>query len=135
MELVLQIFYFVGNRSLLFRRHAVPIYRTDEHMGFGVKRNLEFHHVTGEFDIMLYTNEDGFRTSASREKHELPKPSSKFRVLLMGPSFAFGWGVNHEATVAHLLQNRLVDTRLTGGREIEVINAGVPAIPLPNQLN
>lgn len=134
LELVLQAFYYVGNRTFLFRRTAVPIYRSDEHMGFSVKRDLEFHHVTGEFDTFLHTNHEGFRTSSAHEEYAIPKPAAKFRVMLLGPSFAFGWGVNEEDTFARQLSEKLRDAALAGGREVEVINAGVPAVPPANQL-
>src|SRR5215471_11096435 len=62
------------------------------------------------------------------------KPSGTFRALLLGSSFAFGWGVNYEDTAAAKIEG-LLRRYFKGKPAIEVINAGVPSLaPLP-QLN
>jgi hypothetical protein len=135
LEASLQGFYYFSSGSFLFKRNAVPIYRRDQYMGCSVKPNLSFHHATNEFDSYLYTNGEGFRTSQSHEEYSLSKDNSRYRILLLGPSFAFGWGVNYEDTFANQLKNYLEAGGFAKGRKIEVINAGVPAIPAANQLN
>ena len=135
LEVSLQAFYYFSSGSFLFKRTAVPIYRRDQYMGYSVKPNLSFHHATNEFDSYLYTNSEGFRTSQSHEEYSLSKDNSRYRILLLGPSFAFGWGVNYEDTFANQLKNYLEAGGFAGGRKIEVINAGVPSIPAANQLN
>jgi hypothetical protein len=62
------------------------------------------------------------------------KDPSKYRILLLGPSFAFGWAVNHEDAFATLLKEDLEAARFESGRPIEVINRGVPALPPANNL-
>jgi hypothetical protein len=104
-------------------------------MGFSMKPNLNFRHVTNEFDAYLYTNSEGFRTSQSHEEYSTVKDNSRFRILLLGPSFAFGWGVNYEDTFAKQLEDNLAASGFASGRKIAVINAGVPAMPPANQLN
>jgi hypothetical protein len=135
VEVSLQTFYYFNSGAFLFKRNAVPIYKPDRHMVYSVKPNLTFHHVTSEFDSYLYTNSEGFRTSRFHEEYSLSKEDSRFRVLLLGPSFAFGWGVNYEDTFANQLKNYLEAGGFAGGRKIEVINASVPAMPPSNQLN
>lgn len=135
LEVSLQAFYYTSSGSFLFKRTAVPIYRRDQYMGYSVKPNLSFHHATNEFYSYLYTNSEGFRTSQSHEEYAPSKDNSRYRVLLLGPSFAFGWGVNYEDTFANQLKTFLQAGGFAGGRKIEVINAGVPAIPAANQLN
>jgi len=66
------------------------------------------------------TNADGLRTSASREKTEGVR-----RVMLMGDSTVFGWGVDDTATLASGLQRELDDQYGYLG-EVEVIDGGQP---------
>lgn len=134
LEVSLQAFYYLSSGAFLFQRHAVPIYRSDQYMGYAVKANLSFHHVTNEFDTHLYTNGEGFRTSQAHEEYSIPSDQSRFRVMLLGPSFAFGWGVNNEDSFAEQLKKNLAAEQFATGRLIEIVNAGVPAAAPANQL-
>lgn len=58
----------------------------------------------------LFTNSLGFRNSEIKEKQ-------KNRIIIMGASPSFGWGVEKEKTYAYLLEEKLKD--------YEVINASV----------
>jgi hypothetical protein len=52
--------------------------------------------------------------------------------MILGPSFAFGWGVNYESSFAGVLQQLLRERGFAGDKKIEIINAGVPAmLPTP----
>lgn len=135
IEVSLQAFYYLNSGAPLWKRTAIPIYRPDEYMVYSVKSNLTYHHATNEFDSYLYTNSEGFRTSRFHEEYSLDKDDSRFRILLLGPSFAFGWGVNYEDAFANQLKNYLEAGGFAAGRKVEVINAGVPSIPSSNQLN
>lgn len=135
IELSLQAFYYLNSGAPLWKRTAIPIYRPDRYMVYSVKPNLNYHHATNEFDSYLYTNGEGFRTSRLHEEYSLDGGDPRFRILLLGPSFAFGWGVNHEDTFANQLKNYLEAGGFAAGRKIEVINAGVPSIAASNQLN
>lgn len=64
------------------------------------------------------SNRDGFR---SREFG--PKRPGVIRVVCIGDSSTFGWGVDDEYTYPRLLESRL--QRLMG-REVEVFNLGIP---------
>ena len=66
--------------------------------------------------------------SERREEYEIRKPSSKFRVLLLGPSFAFGWGVNYEETFLERLRVHLAQENSTLFERLDTVNAGVPAL-------
>jgi hypothetical protein len=54
--------------------------------------------------------------------------------MILGPSFAFGWGADYELSFAGVLQQLLQESAFTGENKLEIINAGVPAMPLAPQL-
>lgn len=51
---------------------------------------------------------------------EIPKPRGVVRVLSIGDSSTFGWGLSDEETYSRLLEKKLN----AAGRKVEVINAG-----------
>jgi lysophospholipase L1-like esterase len=53
------------------------------------------------------------------------KPSDVYRVVILGDSTTFGWGVSAEQTVAKILEDELNKLKVPGYRHFEVINAGV----------
>lgn len=73
---------------------------------------------TSEFHATSTTSSQGIRN----EEVTVPKPKNVFRVLALGDSFTFGWGVNLEESWPKLLEKRLS----LPGKSVEVINAGAP---------
>ncbi len=76
------------------------------------------------------TNVLGYRIG---QDFELEKPKDTLRIVLMGGSTIFGWGVGSEDSIPVLLQKLITDEIAKSGRSIanlpkkvEVINAGVP---------
>lgn len=55
---------------------------------------------------------------------EITKNKNGTRILALGNSCTFGWGVQYENCWTKVLQDKLNET--SGGESIEVINAGVP---------
>lgn len=55
------------------------------------------------------------------DEHPYERPAGAERVLMLGDSITFGWGVAAEDTVSKVLERRL----RTMGLSVEVINAGV----------
>ena len=53
------------------------------------------------------------------------KPADVYRIVLLGDSTTFGWGVPLEQTVAKILERELNRTSLPPYRRFEVLNAGV----------
>jgi hypothetical protein len=57
------------------------------------------------------------------DEHPARKPPGRFRILVLGDSHLFGWGVAQDESFAQVLERRL--DALAPGR-FEVLNAGVP---------
>lgn len=134
LEAVLQAYYWINAGQPLFTRVSVPLARPEPLAGFGVKANLRLEHRTGEFASVVHTNSQGFRVSPDHEEYSYEKPEGVYRVLLVGPSYAFGWGVNFEDTMGSRLASMLRDSGAFGRRDVQVINAGVPGMPPRPQL-
>jgi len=130
VELTLQLQYRIANGEWLFRRTLPPIYDADATRCYRVKPDLDYFHRTNEFAIHLFTNAQSFRTDAKREPVAYEKPQDVYRVLFLGPSFAFGWGSDHEQTYAALLAEAL----RVPGKRVELLNLGTPAQPVEPQL-
>lgn len=132
IEVMLQGFYYVSASSWLFERVDPPIYEEREAYSYGVRKNLEYIHGTNEFKIKVYTNNFGMRASSKDEYASFEKPNNVFRILTMGPSFTFGWGVNFEENYPILIKN-LLGNKIRG-KDIEIINMGVPGHSVGMQL-
>jgi lysophospholipase L1-like esterase len=65
-------------------------------------------------------NGEGLRAGASIRR---PKPPGVFRILLLGDSQTFGWGLDDADTLGARLASEL---RRPDAPEVEVVNAGVP---------
>jgi hypothetical protein len=133
-EVTLQGFYWINAGQSLFTRVDKRLWREEPLAGFGMKVDLAMTHATDEFATIVHTNSRGFRVSERHEEYSHEKPVGRFRVLLLGPSFAFGWGVNHADTMAARLEELLRRSAFVEGGDLEVINAGVSSMPPVPQL-
>jgi hypothetical protein len=99
---------------------------------FAAVRSTEYHHIyppnramfQGVFDdqpVVIRTNEDGFRTGYTREQFRRYRD----RVVMLGDSFVFGYGVRQERGLTAVMEQLLRD-RL-GRTDVAVLNAGVPS--------
>lgn len=79
--------------------------------------NLHIHYDTLEFTTDSVTSSQGLRNN----EVSLSKNSNMTRILALGDSFTFGWGVDLEKTWPKILENNI-----SKKKQIEVINAGVP---------
>jgi len=134
IEVALQGFYYVTAGDFLFRRIALPIYVSEPYAGFGNRPGLSFDHQTKEFRAHYFINKAGYRVPRPDVEYTVAKPANTYRVMILGPSFAFGWGVDYEFSFAGVLQQLLRERGYAREKKIEVINAGVPAMPLAPQI-
>jgi len=134
IEIVLQGYYRITTGSYLYNRDKPPIWSADPISGWTNRPNFSYRHLTPEFATDLHTNSQGFRVSKRHEEYPHHKASGKYRILLLGPSFPFGWGVDYEETFGVQLARVLKGKGFVPGQSIEVLNHGVPALPAANQL-
>lgn len=73
----------------------------------------------GRTDVSIETNSLGLRSPELMQ----PKPADVFRIVVLGDSVTFGWGVHAEDTYASQLAGLLA--ALHPGQRFEVVNAGV----------
>ena len=74
-----------------------------------VRKAVTFHFTS---------NSDGFRT-----REFTPRSEATYRIVSIGDSSTFGWGVDDEYTYQALLERRLA---VAGGPAVEVFNLGIP---------
>lgn len=60
----------------------------------------------------------------------VPKPKDVYRILVLGDSLPFGWGVEEAETFPRLLERALAEG---GGRRFEVVNGGSPGWGLDDE--
>jgi lysophospholipase L1-like esterase len=91
----------------------------DRELGFVPKKNVHSRMVKpSQFDAVLNTNSIRVR---GKSEYVINKPSDTIRILFLGDSFVFGWGVNDNETLPAQLEKTLTEN----GYHVEIINAGV----------
>ncbi|MFC1589886.1 SGNH/GDSL hydrolase family protein [Candidatus Omnitrophota bacterium] len=92
-------------------------------IGSLLSRNAEFNFVlAGDFRTKISTNSFGFRD----KEYSLDKSEGVHRILVLGDSKAFGYGVDLQNSFPKVLENLLNNSRLNKKKKFEVINAGIP---------
>lgn len=94
-------------------------YEPDGVLGFVHRASWETVHATDDFEVTVRTNALGLR-GAPAEAHPA---RGVFRILVLGDSFAFGFGVEDDETFAARLAGALAPP--PGFERVEVLNAGV----------
>jgi lysophospholipase L1-like esterase len=122
-ELVLRLAPWWSGRStdLLFNP-----YRPDGRTGFALRAGADAVQSTGEYSVPVHVNALGLRGP----ERTLGKPPTRARILVLGDSFAFGFGVAQDETFSSELE-RLLGER---GLRVEVLSSGVPGWSLDNEL-
>ena len=95
----------------------------DPRLGWLLKPGASARHASEDFDVSVAVNADGQRED---RVYPLERVPGKARVLCIGDSFTFGYGVEHEQSYCERLEQELEDT--------EVINMGVAGYGTDQQL-
>jgi lysophospholipase L1-like esterase len=98
------------------------IYVPDSHLPYRLMPGISLSVTsrTGEFVQHMTHNSAGFRDV----ERPVEKPPGTLRILGIGDSFTYGAGVDVDDGYLRVLE-RLMNDGATGGRRVEVINAGV----------
>lgn len=113
-------------------RRWAPATRFDEALGWRYKGSVQSRHRTSEFDVEISTDKRGHRVG-----REAPFGSRRDRVVFLGDSLTFGWGVEFEESFPALV-GRWLDTRVvnlgvagyaTGQQYLTLQREGLPLAP------
>lgn len=92
----------------------------DELLDWKLKPSLRKVFTYPDYKMEIISNERGFRDIL----HTYEKPNNTFRIVGIGDSFLFGYGINHENNVLVCLQDLLNRNNLLF-KKIETINLGI----------
>lgn len=82
----------------------------------------EQHYESADFKYSVYINSIGIRD------REMPRErGDAFRILAIGDSYTYGWGVDVENTWMRILETQLRET----GQNVEILNLGKPGAGPP----
>src|SRR3989344_7768918 len=104
--------------SILIDR-LIGVYLLSQGYFKAMQPNVTEVYETAEFNAVAKISSQGIRN----ELVTVPKPEGVFRILAIGDSFTYGWGVNLEDSWPKVLENLL-----SKEKRVEVINAGVYGI-------
>ena len=109
-EASLHVFYRLSVGRWLWEWWAIPIFEADPIRVYRVKANLDYVHQTSEFTARYFTDSLGMRTAGGKQPAPaIAKPDGTYRILALGPSFAFGWAVNYEDSYVYRIALRRGD--------------------------
>jgi len=96
------------------------VFKKSKSMPSTLLENWTTEHIalTREFSTHYTTNSLGYRSP----EFTLEKPDNVYRILILGDSITFGWGVEDNQTFSYLLQQQL--NQKYPDKKIEIINAG-----------
>ena len=113
-------------RTVAFELAANPaIYQKGDPLPYSLAPGTRGRLLRDEFDTQVIINAHGYRD----DDFALEKPEGTERILVLGDSFTFGWGVESDETYSQQLEKILAGNH--PGRSIEVINAGFASGPFP----
>ena len=123
-EALLALFFPQRTLNYISER-SLAISAPDDLLPYRLRPNVVRRHFGPEFDTTVRTNSAGYRNAEFETRK-----NGQFRVLAVGDSFTFGFGVEGEEAYPARLQARIQAS--CPGREIEVINAGFAACQYPD---
>ena len=112
----------------IFAVHPPGLYSVDPDVGYVLTPDFQGELVRPEFDTVVTTNRAGLRGPELRTRQE-----NTWRILLLGDSQTWGFGVDDDETYAinleALLQEQFPEL------DIQVLNGGVPGYGTVDQLH
>lgn len=119
---VLEIFLRVASPQRLIPVMARPDALTE----YRLRPNIDGFFSLPEFEHSVRTNSIGLRGP-----EVAPKAAGSFRILSLGDSFTFGWGVKEQDAYVRLVEKLL---RERGSKQVSVLNAGTPGYGTANEV-
>jgi len=124
LEIATRVYFVASGRNIDIYRHystsgGPDIMMADKLLGFRMMPNVTREVHSADFDIVYQTNSLGLR------EKEI-EPTEKFKILFLGDSNAFGWGVPIGNRFSDLMENEIPN--------IYSINAGQPAYGIHQML-
>ena len=102
---------------------SMDIYQLDSYGLLSLKPNVTRRHFTSEWNVTIAINSEGLRDRQS------PVPDTRGRILALGDSFAFGWGIELPETYLYIAEEQL------RSEAIRVIKARIPGTDTTDQLD
>ncbi len=124
-EVIIRIFYGIPPSEIThFSLSKSKYYQRDDELGWVPRKNIRgVHSKKGSFSTTFQTNSRGLRD----KEYKLNKPDGVKRIVVLGDSFTWGFGVNDDEIYTERLESMLPNT--------EVINLGVTAYNLRREFN
>lgn len=110
-----------------FPNYDMEMWRYALNLKMGVNDGRSHIHVLNSYSVLMGVpvkiNSKGLRD----DEYTYKKPNGVYRVLVLGDSFALGWGVPLEKTFPKVLEQRLHEINKAEAkyRQVEVLNAGI----------
>jgi lysophospholipase L1-like esterase len=114
-------------RLLTYDVHTPGMYVEDPDVGYVVAPNFVGYQSRPEFHTRVTTGQYGLRGADTR-----PRQANTVRILVLGDSQAWGFGVDDDATFSVQLERQLADHYPE--LDIQVLNGGVPGYGTADQL-
>lgn len=107
-------------RLYYYLNYDPPMYAPSATMPYTLRKNVSsIHFRRGEFETTIHTNSLGFREDREISQE---KPKGTYRIVTIGDSFAFGYGVDRNKTFQAVAEERL--KQRFPGRDVEVLDLG-----------
>jgi len=126
-SVIVMLLILEGGARLLYQGQATLYWELDPILLWKLKPNQHLVHAAAG-NVPIDINSKGLRD----DEFSTQKPSGVYRILVLGDSITFGWGVRVEETYVQQLEHLL--NASFPFRRFEVINAGVPAYDTGREL-
>lgn len=120
LEGLARIYSYIKNKTTENVLDTLPMAISNTDRIFELKPNYSQKYISSEFQMDITTNSDGLRDI----DHSISKPKNVYRIIALGDSMTFGWGVNQDNTWWKILEGELNSDKNAKYR-YEIINLGV----------